>query len=185
MIDVIYDYQERVSQIEMYLNFLLILDNTANIGNLAHLKQRKIIIESNEILIGQFLNDDNTFKIESELIKIQKSNTILLLYNLIEGTINSVLNEFIGTINREQLSYSNYKTEIKKIWINYKHRSFSVSEKKDTEYIVSTIDGIISEVINISPKTIKDFAQYFESYTELKLIESEIKNHMSNFSFYE
>ncbi len=156
MIDVIYDYQERVSQIEKYLNFLLILDNTTNLGDLSHLKGRKIVIESQEVLIDQFLTDENTFKVDSELIKIQKSNTILLLYNLIEGTISSVLNEYFGTINRENLNYSNYKTEIKQIWIKYKHRSFSVSEKKEIAYIVNTIDGIINEVIDIVPKTIKD-----------------------------
>lgn len=156
MIDVIYDYQERVSQIEKYLNFLLILDNTTNLGDLSHLKGKKIVIESQEILIDQFLTDENSFKIESELIKIQKSNTILLLYNLIEGTISSVLNEYFGTINRENLNYSNYKTEVKQIWIKYKHRSFSVSEKKEIAYIVNTIDGIINEVIEIVPKTIKD-----------------------------
>jgi hypothetical protein len=156
MIDVIYDYKERVSQIEKYLNFLLILDNTHSISNLSHLKERKIIIESQELLIGQFLTEDNTFKIESELIKIQKSNTILLLYNLIEGTISSILNEYVGTINKEKLNYSNYKSEIKQIWIKYKHRSFNVSEKKEIAYIVNTIDGIINEVIEIAPKTIKD-----------------------------
>jgi hypothetical protein len=36
-----------------------------------------------------------------------------------------------------------------------------------------------------NPKTIKDFTQYFESYTELKIIESEIQTRMSNFPFYE
>lgn len=156
MIDVIYDYQERVSQIEKYLNFLLILDNTTNLGDLSHLKGKKIVIEAQEVLIDQFLTNGNTFKVESELIKIQKSNTILLLYNLIEGTISSVLNEYFGTINRENLNYSNYKTEIKQIWIKYKHRSFSISEKKEIAYIVSTIDGIINEVVEIVPKTIKD-----------------------------
>lgn len=62
---------------------------------------------------------------------------------------------------------------------------------KDNDMIF--LADIINKVIEIgskiqlenNPKTIKDFTQYFEAYTELKIIESEIQNRMSNFPFYE
>lgn len=157
MIDVIYDYRERVSQIEKYLNFLLILDNVSDLGDLSGVKEKKIIISENEeLLVSQLLNNGNSYKVEAELIKILKSNAILLLYNLIEGTISAVLNEFFGTINKEGLKYSSYQKEIRQIWVKYKHRSFGVSEKKEVTYIVSTIDNILNEVVEISPKSVKD-----------------------------
>jgi hypothetical protein len=172
MINVIYDYRERVAQIEKYLNFLLILDNVADLGDLSRLKSKKIVIpNTEEFFIAQLLNNENTFKIEGELIKILKSNTILLLYNLIEGTISAVLNEFFGTINNEGLKYSDYQKEIKQIWIKYKHRSFSVSEKKEIAYIVNTIDDIFSDIVEIVPKTVKDnevgtrLVYNYEAYT--------------------
>lgn len=156
MVNVIYDYRERVSQIEKYLNFLLILDNIPDLGDLSKVKERKVVIDDQELFISHLLNNDGSFKVEGELIKILKSNTILLLYNLIEGTITSVLNDFFGTINQEGFKYSDYRKEIRQIWIKYKHRSFSVPEKKEIAYIVSSIDGIMDEVIVIDPKNIKD-----------------------------
>jgi glycine hydroxymethyltransferase len=62
---------------------------------------------------------------------------------------------------------------------------------KDNDMIF--LADIINKVIEIgskiqlenNPKTIKDFTQYFEACTELKIIESEIQNRMSNFPFYE
>lgn len=156
MIDVIFDYRARISQIEKYLNFLVILDNLTKIENLSHLKSSKLILETNEILLGDFLSEDDSFKIDSELIRILKSNTILLLYNLVEGTISSVLNEFFGTLNKESIKYSEYKNEIRQIWIKYKHRSFATNEKKEVSYIVSTIEGVFDEIFLIEPKNIRD-----------------------------
>lgn len=157
MIDVIYDYRERVSQIEKYLNFIVVLDNISDLGDLTSIKENRILINENqEIIIGQLFTSENTFKIETELTKVLKSNTVLLLYNLIEGTVSAVLNEFFGTLNQENLKYSCYQNEIKQIWIKYKHRSFSVKEKSENSYIVNIVDNIFDEIITIEPKTVKD-----------------------------
>jgi len=62
-------------------------------------------------------------------------------------------------------------------------------KEKDIVYLADVLNRVIDIGSKIqlenTPKTIKDFTQYFESYTELKIIESEIKNRMSDFSFYE
>ena len=62
-------------------------------------------------------------------------------------------------------------------------------KEKDMIYLADVLNTIIdigSKIqVEHNPKTIKDFTQYFESYTELKIIESEIQNHMCNFPFYE
>jgi glycine hydroxymethyltransferase len=62
-------------------------------------------------------------------------------------------------------------------------------KEKDMVYLADVLNRVIDIGAKIqvenNPKTIKDFTQYFESYTELKIIESEIQTRMSNFPFYE
>lgn len=157
MIDVIYDYKERVNQIEKYLSLLLILENLQELENLVHIKDNKILInEDEEIILESILDQKKSFKIESELIKILKSNTILLFYNLIEGTVSAVLNEYFGIINKESLKYSRYKNEVRKIWIKYKHRSFNTTEKREIDYIINSIEKVFDETVTIEPKKVKD-----------------------------
>ena len=157
MIDVILDFRERVSQIEKYLVLVWISDSKIIITNLGGISNNKIILDDeSEISLGEFLNNNTEFNVESELVKILKSNTILLFYNLIEGTISSLMNEFFGSINKEKPKFKNLENPIKKIWLRYKHKSFGVGDKKTDDYIINTIESIIEEIIEISPKSVKD-----------------------------
>lgn len=157
MIDVVLDFRERAKQIEKYLSFVWLMDNYSIFSNLSDLVDKKIIIdEDNAIEFRTFLNESNEYTIESQLTRILKSNTILLLYNQIEGTISSILNEFFNAINRETENYKKFKLPIKKIWIKYKHRSFNAGNKKNDDYIIETIETILDEIVDIEPKTIKD-----------------------------
>ncbi len=157
MIDVIYDFEDRAKQIEQYLSFVWIMDNYSSFSDLDSIASKKINIdEENIIELKSYLNDANEFHIESKLIRILKSNTIMLLYNQIEGTISSILNEYFDAINQETGNYKDFKLPIKKIWLKYKHRSFAVGEKKKDDYIISTIENILDEIISIESKTIKD-----------------------------
>lgn len=153
MISVIYDFENRIKQIEQYLIFVWIIDTKPNIPNLT---ENKLVFDHKEILLSDYIDSSGLYSIDSELIKILKSNTILLLYNLIEGTINVLLNEYFGVLNRENKEYNKYKLPIKKIWLKYKHRSFSSGDMKKDEYIIRTIETLLSEIIEIKPKTIKD-----------------------------
>lgn len=157
MIDVILDFKERAKQIEKYLSFVWIMDNQNVFLGLNSLIDKKIIIdEENTIELKSFLTESNDFHIESQLVRILKSNTIMLLYNQIEGTISSVLNEFFSAITKEEEDYKRFKLPIRKIWLKYKHRSFSVGNKKKDDYILETIEQILDEIISIKPKSIKD-----------------------------
>lgn len=157
MIDVKLDFQERVTQIEKYLAFVWVSESRFPLTNLESINTNKILLEDgSEIEINNFLESGHTFIIDSQLVKILKSNSILLFYNLIEGTISSLMNEFFGTLNSDPNPYKNLQLPIKKIWLRYKHRSFSVGVKKNDEYILSTIESILDEIVSISPKTISD-----------------------------
>lgn len=157
MIGVRLDFNDRVSQIEQYLAFVWVSDSRISIKNLDSIADNKIILaDESEIKLDSFLTNGDTFEIQSELVKILKSNSILLFYNLIEGTISALLNELFGSINVENKKYDELKLPVKKIWLKYKHRSFGVGDKKDDDYILNTIESILDEIVSISPKSIKD-----------------------------
>lgn len=157
MIDVKLDFQERISQVDKYLSFVWVSASRLTISNLEMVKENKIVLDDNsEIRLGDFLSDSDTFMIDQELVKILKSNSILLFYNLIEGTVNSLMNEFFGTLNANPTKYRDLELPIKRIWLKYKHRSFGVGNKRHDKYIVDTIEAILDEVVTISPKTVND-----------------------------
>ena len=157
MIDVKLDFQERIVQIEKYLAFVWVSQSRLTRPNLEGINSNKITLEDgSEIELINFLEGGNTFDIDGKLVKVLKSNSILLLYNLIEGTISSLMNEFFGTLNSDPNKYQDLKLPIKKIWLNYKHKSFSIGSKSHNDYIISTIENILEEVVIISPKTITD-----------------------------
>lgn len=157
MIDVRLDFQERAEQIEKYLSLVWVSDSRVTIENLDSISSKKITFEdSSEIELSSSLTDGNKLIIDSELTKILKANALLLLYNLIEGTISSVLNEVFGTISRENSEYVHLELPIKRIWLKYKHRSFSVGPFKQDDYILRTIESIINEIVAIQPKSISD-----------------------------
>lgn len=157
MIDVKLDFQERVSQIDKYLAFVWVSESRLPLTNLDSISGNKIILDNgSEIEIKNSLNAENNFLIDSQLVKIFKSNSILLFYNLIEGTVSSLMNEFFGTLNSDPNPYKNLQLPIKKIWLKYKHRSFNVGQKKYDDYILTAIESILDEIVIISPKTISD-----------------------------
>jgi|GEM_PF-1264749 len=157
MIDVILDFRDRVAQIDKYLALVWISESKIPISNLNSIANRKIVLDDNtEILLNSILTNDESFEIENQLVKILKSNSILLFYNLIEGTISALLNEYFGSVNIENKKYNDLKLPIKKIWLKYKHRSFAVGEKMKDDYILDTIETILEEIVLIPPKNIKD-----------------------------
>jgi hypothetical protein len=158
MIDVRLDFQERVSQIDRYLTLVWISDSSIAIENLDTINGNKVNLnDGSEIELSTLLEGGNKLQFDQELSKILKSNAILLYYNLIEGTISLVLNEFFDKINQERSKYDLMTLSIKKIWLKYKHRSFGVGTFKDDDYILSTIESIINEIIEIQPKSIRDY----------------------------
>lgn len=54
--------------------------------------------------------------VDDKLIKIMKSNIILMLYNIIEASISQGFVEIFEKINTEELSYNSFIDELKKIW---------------------------------------------------------------------
>lgn len=157
MIDVRLDFEERVSQINRYLALVWVSDNNLSITNLNSINNQKVNFnDGTDLELSTMLKDGDELEFDHELVKILKSNTILLYYNLIEGTISLILNEFFDKINQERSRYDEMILSIKKIWLKYKHRSFGVGSFKHDDYILTTIESILNETIEIQPKSIRD-----------------------------
>jgi len=158
MNNVISDFNEKKLQIELYLNFVWVVDNLREIKDLEGIPNKTIINHETGVVEHE-LNDiiiTGNYRINSDLVKILKSNSLLLLYNLIEGTINSVLNEYFLAINSKNLKFKNFQPEIQKVWLKYKHKLFQTNETSGDNYILNTIQSIIEETFAIVPKDIKD-----------------------------
>ena len=128
MNSVILDFEKRVGEIELYFK---------------HLEN----IESHETKIF-FPNkaNRNIVDYDSELIKVFKANLFLLLYNLAESSIKQALVEIYDNISSKNLMYSNVIDEVKKIWIEDKHRNF---RRLGNAAIFEAINSLADEIINI------------------------------------
>lgn len=91
--------------------------------------------------------DDMIFN--DEFLKILKSSFILLLYNLVEASISTAIDDIYHTIRNENYKYENVIPEIRRIWSNNK-LELNNSNKHHEEII----DQIINDIIKLDNKKI-------------------------------
>jgi len=101
-----------------------------------------------ETISDDYNNNRHIFN--DEFIKILKSNFILLLYNLVEATIVSGIEEIYSKIKNEECKYNFVIPEIKRIWSN---SQFKLKENKNVSRD-KIIDSIINDIINIDKSSI-------------------------------
>ncbi len=107
MISVLTDFEERVREIELYFEHL-----------------RLILTRDAELFMPNNVTKKRK-RIDSELHKVLKANSFLLLYNLSESSIRQALVELYDNISAKQLPYEGFRDEIKKIWIASKYKNFN------------------------------------------------------------
>lgn len=66
-----------------------------------------------------FLEQIESDKTYSDNILILKSQAILMLYNLIEGTVNNGIEHIFDTIGDERLKHNEISNEIRVMWLRY------------------------------------------------------------------
>lgn len=152
--DFIKDFEDRVEETEKYFQFLILVDSLSSFQNLQGSRSHKIIINSKEILpLKNKISKAGVYNLDIELKKTIKATSFLLLYNLIESSIVSALNAYFEAISKHKLKYKDFNSEIKKVWIQYKHKSFKNSQTID---ILNAIDEIFEEIVEIAPKSINN-----------------------------
>lgn len=94
-------FEERKTEINSFFDFLEIM---------------KIDITTEKVIT---IDDNRSMKVSNDLQQIFKSQCILMLYNLIEGTVNKGIEYIFNAVNDKSLKYEDVHEKIKVIW--YKH----------------------------------------------------------------
>lgn len=131
------DFQTRVEEIESYIDFLKIVDNTTT------------------IITYQQDNVNRNDKIPKDLHRILIANSFLLLYNLMESTVRNAIFEIFENIKENEVDYLSLSDKMKKIWLkskvkNLKEGTFSLNTLQTN--IESTISSIFENEIIILVK---------------------------------
>jgi hypothetical protein len=110
------DYNNRVKEINTYFEFVFIIDKTKNINLENTIFKNNIILDKSGL---SHLNQITDYPIDNDLKKTLRANAYLLLYNLIEGSINSGIDAIFSTINQSQLDLKCLKKDIRELYLEY------------------------------------------------------------------
>lgn len=113
-------------------------------------------------------------KDEAEAVfKSMKSSAIIMLYNLLEYSIRTAMNEYYDRINERELSYSETTLELKKLWLKNKLKNMN----KNSEFKV--VFDIIEDILDEEHKVFFDFENVFSlsGNADIKEIKSILKMH--------
>lgn len=134
------DFEAKLDEIEEYFQFMQFIDQIET-----H-KKRKIIVESKEYIPKR------------EIQKILRSNTFLLLYNLVESSVRNGILAVYDCIHDESLKYEDLSDRIKNIWLMNKTKNLQASTMRIqswlrvliTEFAESSVVKLGKDSINIS-----------------------------------
>ena len=154
------NFQERAEDIESFFSLLTFIDSIESYG-----------INSN------IYTNNSHIKVTAQLQQCLRSHAILLLYNLLESTINNCIWRIYDKIHDEKLTYNDLSTSLKKIWLSKEY-------KEDTK-LSKTIDKTYKIIEEHNEKKIL-FTQIADSISgniDLRKIESLFKQYQCNIDF--
>lgn len=113
-------------------------------------------------------------KDEAEAVfKSMKSNATIMLYNLVEASVRSTMNDYYANFNSQHLSYSDTIIELKKLWIKHKSKNFNNSNM--SEQVFEMIENSINTEYFISLDFDKDFS--LSGNADVREIKSILEKH--------
>ena len=108
------NFQLRANEIDQYFVYLKKIDKTLK-----------------EIAINR--NQKRKYNLPEDLYKTLKANSFILLYNLIESSINEILAELYVQMNSENIPYSELVGKLKNQWLHFQFiHAFDVSSNIKT-----------------------------------------------------
>ncbi|MGM8141477.1 MAE_28990/MAE_18760 family HEPN-like nuclease [Enterococcus italicus] len=121
---------------------------------------------------------NNQKYILDDFLVILKSNSFIMIYNLVESTIKNTVDYMYNEINRQNISYLNAKDEIKKIWFNYHFKDNISSIDKLKKVSQTLVDEIIAE-----SDIYLDFEQFkLSGNADWRVIKKSLTDHGMSFS---
>lgn len=123
------------------------------------------------------IDDHRSMKINDDLQKNFKSQCVLMLYNLIEGTVNKGIEFIFDKINDESLTYLNVTEKIKIIWYKHHIPKMKNIEIDNLEHPPEVIKFIEDKYLSVIDLNIQEFRQKNASYFSAGSLDSnKIKN---------
>jgi hypothetical protein len=159
MNNTVVEFNKRINEINIYFQTIDLLDK----GRCS-------------ISCIDILGNTTQKEIDNELSKILKANGFLLLYNLVEATIKSSIDEIFIAIHSSNITFKELTENLKQLWITYqikdlRENTFNVSTLRSkvmsiTELILTNELMLFkSECINISgnidAKKVREIAKQF------------------------
>ncbi|MFA5454954.1 MAG: MAE_28990/MAE_18760 family HEPN-like nuclease [Sulfurimonas sp.] len=120
------------------------------------------------------IDDNRSMKINDNLQKNFKSQCILMLYNLVEGTVNKGIEFIFGKINDDALSYLNVNEKIKIIWYKHHVPKMKKIEIDNLEHPVEVIKFIENKYLTTIELNLDEFRQKNASYFSAGSLDSSV-----------
>lgn len=129
--DIVRDnYTDRKHEIDIYFEFIDFLDN----------------FEKNDI--QEPISNDIIYNKDIE--KIIRANSLLMLYNLVESTLVTGIEEVYGALREKNITYNQVRKEIKDIWFNYRFTN-AYDKKAHFDTYKKTAEKIITSIMCNEP----------------------------------
>lgn len=123
------------------------------------------------------IDENRSMKITDNLQKIFKSQSILMLYNLIEGTVNKGIEFIFDKINDKALGYTDVNEKIKIIWYKHHIPKMKNIEIDNLEHPNEVIKFIENKYLTTIELNLDEFRQKNPSYFSAGSLDSnKIKN---------
>lgn len=123
------NFNDRKDEIDLYFKFIDFLDNIEKTENME---------KSNYILYNK------------DVEKIIRANSLLMLYNLVESTLVTGIEEVYSALKENNITYSQVRREIKEIWFNYRF-SNAYDRKAHYDTYKKTAERIITSIMLNEP----------------------------------
>lgn len=127
----ILDFKNKLIELDKYFIFLEFIDSIET-----HRKEN-LTIESKDKHHKKIL-------IDRDLQKMLRSNSFLLLYNLVESSIRNAIIAIYDSIHDDSLSYEELSERLQEVWLTYKSKQFSDSKKN----LKLWLKELMSEVVH-------------------------------------
>ena len=123
------NFNDRKDEIDLYFEFIDFLDNIEKTENMR---------KSNHILYNK------------DVEKIIRANSLLMLYNLVESTLVTGMEEVYSALKENNITYSQVRREIREIWFNYRF-SNAYDRKAHYDTYKKTAEKIITSIMLNEP----------------------------------
>ena len=120
------NFNDRKDEIDLYFKFIDFLDNIEKTEN---------VEKSSYILYNK------------DVEKIIRANSLLMLYNLVESTLVTGIEEVYSALKENNITYNQVRSEIKEIWFNYRF-SNAYDRKAHYDTYKKTAEKIIESIVH-------------------------------------